>query len=602
MHAGWRRRSRAALPPAADADDAIDVPVTVPVPVDDGVDVPVPDDPHEILVLQLKPTFKSKKGRELDPKLFSDDERAAFRQADIKQWQKHLNLDAVEIIQPDEAARIMKSKPQCVLPVPARFVRTNLSEEPGELEARSRLVLPGHFLRKGIEQGEARTDSPTFGLVAMNILLAIAAHFQWDLGSFDVESAFLTGRLMEREVYFRPPPEGLPGLPPGCLIRAKKGLFGVPEAPRLWYLEILEKAKKVRFEQVPGAPCLMVLRDLDGITVGLLCLHVDDVLMAGGGDYYRKQKAELLRSLRLKHNKDNVFTFLKRDIKRDELGDIWVTFGDAVMKIKPVFVPKARRVKPDDPLQPSELRALRSIIGELSWPVHETFPEFCYDVSDLQQRVPEATASTLLRANSVLKNLQERAGKLAMCFPRGDKSGRVMIGLFTDASFDKQPRGGSQQGFIILMGDRSMAFEETPRRSMRQWSSTKIHRVVRSTLAAEACALATGYDAAVYVRALIAFVMGKSEDTWVRSISHVPMMTWTDCKSRYEMLHKEGSIPTEKRVALDIYDVRQYLDQDDLLWTSTSTMIADPLTKHFSMKEPTALADFLRTTRITPSM
>eukprot|EP00975_Prorocentrum_lima_P033129 6950994-Prorocentrum_lima.AAC.1 len=50
---------------------------------------------------------------------------------------------------------------------------------------------------------------------------------------------------MQREVYFRPPPEGLPGLPAGSLLKARKGLFGIPEAPRLWYLELTEKAKGV---------------------------------------------------------------------------------------------------------------------------------------------------------------------------------------------------------------------------------------------------------------------------------------------------------------------------------------------------------------------
>ena len=115
----------------------------------------------------------------------------------------------------------------------------------------------------------------------MNLLLALAAHFGWHLQSFDVESAFLTGRWMNREVYFRPPPEGLPGLPPGCLVKAVKRLFGVPEAPPLWYLEFMEKAKMVGFETIPGCSCLLVLRSTRGQPIGLLCAHVDDGLITG---------------------------------------------------------------------------------------------------------------------------------------------------------------------------------------------------------------------------------------------------------------------------------------------------------------------------------
>ena len=62
----------------------------------------------------------------------------------------------------------------------------------------------------------------------MMVLLGLAAHFHWIACAFDVEAAFLTGLGMKREMLFRPPAGGLPGVKPGSLIRAKKGLFGVP--------------------------------------------------------------------------------------------------------------------------------------------------------------------------------------------------------------------------------------------------------------------------------------------------------------------------------------------------------------------------------------
>eukprot|EP00975_Prorocentrum_lima_P068658 12921908-Prorocentrum_lima.AAC.1 len=61
---------------------------------------------------------------------------------------KHLNLDAVEIIPPSKAALVLRDKPKSMLPVPGRFVRTNHATKSGDLQARSRLVLPGHLLSK----------------------------------------------------------------------------------------------------------------------------------------------------------------------------------------------------------------------------------------------------------------------------------------------------------------------------------------------------------------------------------------------------------------------------------------------------------------------
>ena len=52
-------------------------------------------------------------------------------------------------------------------------------------------------------------------------------------------------------------------------------------------------------------------------------------------------------------------------------------------------------------------------------------------------------------------------------------------------------------------------------------------------------------------------------------------------------------MPTERRVALDIYDVQQYLEQDDLEWIPSGSQIADCLTKHFSENEANSLSAVL---------
>ena len=84
---------------------------------------------------------------------------------------------------------------------------------------------------------------------------------------------------------------------------------------------------------------------------------------------------------------------------------------------------------------------------------------------------------------------------------------------------------------------------------------------------------------------------------WSERIFDVPQLNFNDCKSLVDMAAKEGSLPSEKRTALDFHDVRQYLEQDDLEHVSTNIMLADALTKHKSTNERTALEDFLETGR-----
>eukprot|EP00972_Heterocapsa_arctica_P045524 6720703-Heterocapsa_arctica.AAC.1 len=59
-----------------------------------------------------------------------------------------------------------------------------------------------------------------------------------------------------------------------------------------------------------------------------------------------------------------------------------------------------------------------------------------------------------------------------------------------------------------------MSQEPGHRSALLDWGSTKIGRVVKSTLAAEAYGRSIGYDRAVYIRAIIAEMLGKPVATW----------------------------------------------------------------------------------------
>ena len=74
----------------------------------------------------MKPTQKSKKGRELNPKYFNEQEWNIFEIADAKQSKRHLGLGAVEIVFPEEAKKVPRNK---ILPVRARFVWTARKKE-----------------------------------------------------------------------------------------------------------------------------------------------------------------------------------------------------------------------------------------------------------------------------------------------------------------------------------------------------------------------------------------------------------------------------------------------------------------------------------------
>ena len=178
-----------------------------------------------------------------------------------------------------------------------------------------------------------------------------------------------------------------------------------------------------------------------------------------------------------------------------------------------------------------------------------------------------------------------------------------MLCVMTDASWNRQPRSGSQQGYVMALGDKQRGTETEAAMSIVAWSSTRIRRVVRSTLAAEAAALATGYDMVVYVRVLDSRLLGTKATEWDEQARDIKQETWIDCKSLNDMLHKTGGAASEQRVALDVHDVQQYIgddcdtEADVLRWISTVWMLADPLTKPMAATTWTALNEFIKTGR-----
>ena len=74
----------------------------------------------------------------------------------------------------------------------------------------------------------------------------------------------------------------------------------------------------------------------------------------------------------------------------------------------------------------------------------------------------------------------------------------------------------------------------------------------------------------------------------------VPFSLGPDCKSLYDLCVKEGSIPEERRVALDLLDVRDGVERygDQIRWVPTDHMLVDCLTKQM---HPALLLQFLAT-------
>ena len=108
-----------------------------------------------------------------------------------------------------------------------------------------------------------RKDAPTSARSSQHILFSMAASYEWTLWSADIKSAFLKGDLFEdgeRELYItniRCQSADEPMLPFGkdSLAKVRKGVFGLADSPRRWYLRLHRSVSQLGWRR---SRCAMV--------------------------------------------------------------------------------------------------------------------------------------------------------------------------------------------------------------------------------------------------------------------------------------------------------------------------------------------------------
>ena len=121
----------------------------------------------------------------------------------------------------------------------------------------------------------------------MYMLFSDAVQEGWKSKLFDVQDAFLVGRKNERDFYIKPPREGIPGVPPGSLLRFKKGAFARPETPRLWWMKFRDVFVEAGFTPSKRHPATFYFNNKKSEYRGKVVCHVDDSVWAGAGENFR---------------------------------------------------------------------------------------------------------------------------------------------------------------------------------------------------------------------------------------------------------------------------------------------------------------------------
>ena len=240
---------------------------------------------------------------------------------------------------------------------------------------------------------------------------------------------------------------------------------------------------------------------------------------------------------------------------------------DYIQSIKSIDISNERKKIKDCPLTIDETEDLRSAIGQLGWVASNTRPDLAFDVCYLSGRLKNPTIKEILMVNKSIS--KAKSEQVILHFGNGVKPSECVISGFHDASFGNLEDGGSQGGFMILLGD-----EYDRHRSPIMWQSRRVRRVVKSAMASETLTMVECSEACFWINQLAAEILGYKNEL-------LPIICYTDSKQLYDATYSLRSIE-DKRLRIDIAVIREMLGKKEInkiIRIPSEEQLADCLTK-----------------------
>jgi len=151
--------------------------------------------------------------------------------------------------------------------------KTKLNSDGTIQKHKARLVTKGYSQQPGINYNE--TFAPVARLDTIRALIALAAQKGWNIYQLDVKSAFLNG-MLEEEIYVEQPQGFINKGNEGKVLRLKKALYDLKQAPRAWYSKIDQYFIDQGFRRSKSETTLYIKSQ--GQYHFIVSLYVDDLI------------------------------------------------------------------------------------------------------------------------------------------------------------------------------------------------------------------------------------------------------------------------------------------------------------------------------------
>ena len=354
----------------------------------------------------------------------------------------------------------------------------------------------------------------------------------------DIQSAFLQGEELTREIYLRPPAEANTR----NLWLLKKPVYGLKMASRKWYERVCKELLNMDVTKSRYDPALFYWHH-DGEIQGVLAGHVDDFFWAGSEKFRRKVIGKICETFKISASLKYNFPFLGLQLTQSSDGitvDQFAYMNDLKYMVLDDMDDKTRLLNSEETAQ------LQTVIGQLSWLANQTRPDIAFDVCQLSAWKKKATVKQVIHANKTIKKI--KSSDVFLKYPNIKDIENAKILVYSDASFNNLPNGGSQGAHMILISDSDQQCAPI------HWQSKKIKRVVKSTLAAECLALQNAVDHAFYLKNVVSDMLGVDMEIHCR----------TDNQSVVDSVYSSTNVKEDKRLVLDVCSLKEMLERKEV--------------------------------------
>ena len=280
----------------------------------------------------------------------------------------------------------------------------------------------------------------------------------------------------------------------------------------------------------------------------------------------------------------------------------------------PIKVARGRLSQGDVMLSPAEKAAVTTLVYQINWVGRETRPDVAGTASLLASRVTNQTVSDLAVLNRAALMLRNTASQPLVIWRHSPDM--IFAGASDCAGAGTARDNGAQGAWQVMARDKELMTGQNARVSPLSWRSTRVKRVVASTLAGETLALSASLAEMEWLQVLYRDIMFHDVNSlsWGDTLGPVVSIlrdssaltarqsstSVVDAKSVFDVLTRNTAGSKEdKRTAIELAIIKESLrhSKSQIRWLPHWGVPADQLTKAEVTKANAALERLLQTGR-----